>query len=269
MGRKIRTMLIKDLFKAFNDIIPTENAADWDNSGEQIQFSNEVVNRVLTTLEVTDKVIDEAISKDCNLILSHHPLLFSKFNVISDSEAKGNLIMKLISNKISVYSVHTNYDVAEGGTSDYLAKQLDLKDIITIPGSEGFAMAGFLQNEMKLSEFVKMASESTKTPLNEVRFTGDGEKLVHKIGLCAGSGADFILNAFDVGCDAFVTGDVKYHSAQDSLELGIAVIDIGHYHSEKHFAVEAAKIYGLKINSEQKSIEFIPSEVDVNPFSML
>lgn len=263
-------MLIKEIFKSFNEIIPTEDAADWDNSGEQIQFSNEAVNRVLTTLEITDEVIDEAISKGCNLILSHHPLLFSKVNVISDSDPKARMLMKLISNKISVYSAHTNYDIAKGGTSDYLTKQLGLKDTSTIDGSEGFAMAGYLEKEMKLGEFIKMACESTETALNEVRFTGDREKSIKKVGLCAGSGSDFINDAFNAGCDVFLTGDVKYHSAQDSLGLGMAVVDMGHYHTEKSFSVEAAKIYGKKINAKANIlIEFLPSEVDVNPFFML
>ena len=262
-------MLIKDVFKIFDKVIPIENAADWDNSGDQIQFSNEVVKRVLTTLEVTEKVVDEAISKGCNIILSHHPLIFSKIGKISESDPKQKMIMKLILNKISVYSAHTNYDIAEGGTSDYLTKQFNLNEVNLIPDTEGFAMAGLLENEMKLGDFVKMACERTKTPLEEVRFTGDIEKCIKKVGLCAGSGSDFIKDASNAGCDVFVTGDVKYHAAQDSLELDMAVIDMGHYHTEKSFADEAAKIYGSKINSVEKSIEFIPSEVDVNPFYVL
>ena len=262
-------MLIRDIFKKFNEIIPGENAAEWDNSGEQIQFSNEVVNRVLTTLEVTNEVIDEAISMDCNLILSHHPLIFSKINKISDEHPKQQMIMKLISNRISVYSAHTNYDITKGGTSDYLTKQLNLKNVSIIPGTDGFAMAGLLEDEMKLGNFIKMACEITNTPLSEVRFTGDVEKTIRNVGLCAGSGSEFVLNAFNAGCDAFITGDVKYHTAQDSLELGIPVVDMGHFHTEKSFAIQAAKIYGSKIEPIESSIEFIPSEVDVNPFSML
>lgn len=262
-------MLIKDIFKRFDEIIPIENAADWDNSGEQIQFSREVVNRVLTTLEVTNDVIDEAISRKCNLILSHHPLIFSNINTISDEHPKQKMIMKLISNKISVFSAHTNYDIAVGGTSDYLAKQLALDDIGVIPETDGFAMQGMLKAEMKLEEFIKLACEVTNTPIKEVRFTGYLGNNICKVGLCAGSGSEFLLNAFNAGCDVFVTGDVKYHTAQDSLELGIPVVDMGHFHTEKYFAEQAAKIYGNKINSIENSIEFIPSEVDVNPFSML
>lgn len=262
-------MLIRDIFKKFNEIIPSENAADWDNSGEQIQFSDEAVNRVLTTLEVTNDVIDEAISRGCNLILSHHPLIFSKLNTISDKQPKQEMIMKLISNKISVYSAHTNYDIAEGGTSDYLTKQLKLKEVSVIPGTDGFAMAGLLKDEMKLGNFIKKACEITNTPLKEVRFTGDTEKTIRKVGLCAGAGSEFVLNAFNVGCDTYITGDVKYHTAQDSLDLGISVVDMGHFHTEKSFAVQAANIYGSQIKLIDNSIEFIPSEVDVNPFSML
>ena len=262
-------MLIKDIFKRFDEIIPIENAADWDNSGEQIQFSSEVVNRVLTTLEVTNEVIDEAISRNCNLILSHHPLIFTKFNTISDKHPKQKMIIRLISNKISVYSAHTNYDIAEGGTSDYLTKQFDLNEVGVIPDTDGFAMQGMLKAEMKLEEFIKLACEVTNTPIKEVRFTGYQEKNIRKVGLCAGSGSEFLSNAFNAGCDVFVTGDVKYHTAQDSLELGIPVVDMGHFHTEKSFANQAAKIFGSKINSIENPIEFIPSEVDVNPFSML
>lgn len=262
-------MLIKDIFKRFDEIIPIENSEDWDNSGEQIKFSSEVVNRVLTTLEVTNEVIDEAISRKCNLILSHHPLVFSNINTISDEHPRQKMIMKLISNKISVYSAHTNYDISEGGTSDYLTKQLDLNEVGVIPDTDGFAMQGRLKAEMKLEEFIKLACEVTNTPIKEVRFTGYQEKNIRKVGLCAGSGSEFLSNAFNAGCDVFVTGDVKYHIAQDSLELGIPVVDMGHFHTEKSFADQAAKIFGSKINSIENFIEFIPSEVDVNPFSML
>lgn len=262
-------MLIKDIFKRFDEIIPIENSEDWDNSGEQIKFSSEVVNRVLTTLEVTNEVIDEAISRKCNLILSHHPLVFSNINTISDEHPRQKMIMKLISNKISVYSAHTNYDIAEGGTSDYLTKQFDLNEVGVIPDTDGFAMQGMLKAEMKLEEFIKLACEVTNTPIKEVRFTGYQEKNIRKVGLCAGSGSEFLSNAFNAGCDVFVTGDVKYHTAQDSLELGIPVVDMGHFHTEKSFANQAAKIFGSKINSIENPIEFIPSEVDVNPFSML
>ena len=171
--------------------------------------------------------------------------------------------------KISVYSAHTNYDIAEGGTSDYLTKQLALDDIGVIPGTDGFAMQGMLKAEMKLGEFIKLACEKTNTPLHEVRFTGYRGKNIRKVGLCAGSGSEFLSNAFNAGCDVFVTGDVKYHNAQDSLELGIPIVDMGHFHTEKSFAEQAVKIYGSKINTIENSIEFIPSEVDVNPFSML
>lgn len=262
-------MLIKDIFKRFDEIIPIENSEDWDNSGEQIKFSSEVVNRVLTTLEVTNEVIDEAISRKCNLILSHHPLVFSNINTISDEHPRQKMIMKLISNKISVYSAHTNYDISEGGTSDYLTKQLDLNEVGVIPDTDGFAMQGRLKAEMKLEEFIKLACEVTNTPIKEVRFTGYQKKNIRKVGLCAGSGSEFLSNAYNAGCDVFVTGDVKYHTAQDSLELGIPVVDMGHFHTEKSFANQAAKIFGSKINSIENPIEFIPSEVDVNPFSML
>ena len=136
---------IKDALKFGLDInggVYVVMEAQTDLKGKELRSVIDVYKR---------QVIDEAISRKCNLILSHHPLIFSKINTISDMQPKQKMIMRLISNKISVYSAHTNYDIAEGGTSDYLTKQLALDDIGVIPETDGFAVQGMLKVEMNLS----------------------------------------------------------------------------------------------------------------------
>lgn len=258
-------MEVNELFVAFNKTVHDEAAADWDRTGPQIIFPDEKVSKVLTTLEVLPCVVHEAIQKGCQVILSHHPLFFTGIEVLDMSKARDAMILKIMNHRISVYSAHTNYDKASGGTTDYLTKQLALSGIADIPGTDGFARMGSLKTITKLDEFVRYACKVTETPYSQARFVGDKNALVSKIGICAGSGSEFAFQATEHGCDAFLTGDVKYHTAQDCVLAGINIVDIGHYHSEKHFATAAAVLYG----KHSGNIDFIPSEIDINPFSVL
>ncbi len=258
-------MEVKKLFTILDKIVPEEAAADWDHTGPQIVFPEDEVTRVLTTLEVIPPVVEEAISKGCQVILSHHPLFFRGIENFDMGRGKDTMIFRLLSQRISVYSAHTNYDVAPGGTTDFLTKQLSLSGVHVISGSEGFAKVGMLSKEMLLREFVEMVCKATDTPVSQVRFVGNENSRISKVAVCAGSGSEFAFQAAEEGCDVLITGDVKYHLAQDSIITGINLVDIGHYHSEKHFATEAAVLYGRR----EENIKFIPSEIDINPFSVL
>lgn len=258
-------MNIKELFMALDDCVPESMATDWDKSGPQIVFPEQEVTRILTTLEVLPRVVEEAISKDCQVILSHHPLFFTRFGCLDMGKPKDIMILNVLDHRISVYSAHTNYDIASGGTTDYLAKQLSLLKVHEIPGSDGFAKAGILPRKMRLDEFVEYTCEATDTPVSDVRFVGNSDSPVLKVGICAGAGSEFAFAAVKDRCDVFLTGDLKYHLAQDCVLTGINLVDIGHYHSEKHFSTEAAVLYGKYI----ENVEFIPSEIDIDPFSVL
>lgn len=246
-------------------IAPLHLQESWDNSGFQIKLKNTDVSKVLVAMEITEKVVEEAIFENVDLIVTHHPMLFSSIKCVDDNNFIGNYIVKLINNGISVYSTHTPFDKCSGGNNDYLAKLLHLCDIDVMASDEsGFCRVGTVDGHCTIGEYIEQICQWLKIDKSFMSFCGDLDEEVSKVGLCTGAGADFIDLATKEGCQLFVTGDVKYHTAQTAKELGLNLLDIGHYGSEKIFVQNMAKYL-----SDKTDIEIIESIVNLNPFVKL
>lgn len=204
-------MEINKITEKIETFAPLELQESWDNCGWQIDLNKQEAKKVLLCLSVTENIINQAIEKGCDLIISHHPL----FNV------------PLRFNKgIQIYSAHTNLDKADGGTTDTLINLLGFK---TPEKVEGFLRIIETSKEISLNDFAKLLK--TKLKLENLRIINNlGKKSVKKIAFCAGSGSDFINEAKENGADTIVTGDVKYHTA---LESDVIIADIGHFESER------------------------------------
>ena len=247
------------------EFAPISMQEPWDNSGYQIKLKNVDISRVLVAMEITERVIDEAIDKKIDAIVTHHPMLFSPVKCVDDNTFMGNYMVKLITNGINVYSSHTPFDKAAGGNNDYLAKLLHLDDIHIMESDEsGFCRVGTVDGECTIGEYIEQISTWLKIDKSFMSFTGLLDTDVKKVGLCTGAGADFLELALKEGCDLFITGDVKYHTAQTAKELGLNLLDIGHYGSEKIF-VENMATY-LRNNTD---LEIIESTENLNPFVKL
>ena len=212
-----------------NKIAPLDIQEEWDNSGFQVISENAEISGILVSLDITDEVIEEAILKKANLIVTHHPLIFNHINSIEVTTGYGKIITKLIKNDISVYSLHTPFDKICSGNNDYLAKMLGL---INIKQYSDFILTGELRDKLPLSSLIKISSEELEIPLSAIRFIGDSSKYIKKVGICTGSGGEFIN---DSKFDVFITGDVKYHQAMNAKIEGKNIIDLGHYGTEKFF----------------------------------
>lgn len=332
---------VQQVITLMEQLAPRSYAESWDNVGLMVGDRNAIVTGVLTTLDVTEDAISYAIEHDCNLIVSHHPLIFKGLKQLSCDTAQGRMINQLIQHNIAVYSAHTNLDIAPGGLNDMLANQLGLIDLkgfvktsedalykVTtfVPESSadavrhamGTAGAGkignyehcsfslhgegrFIGNEeshpvigeagtltvapeaqvnaivdgahlsqviesMKAAhpyeevayEVVSLVEPTASTqylgrvgrlpnalnldtfrewvqealPEANIRFAGVAPKEIQSIALCSGAGAEFIKDAARLHVDAYVTGDVKYHDAQLAKELGLLVVDAGHFGTE-------------------------------------
>ena len=247
------------------EFVPLSLQEAWDNSGFQIKLNNLEISRVLVAMEVTGRVIDEAIDKKIDLIVTHHPMLFSPVKSVDDNNFIGNYMVKLIQNNISVYSSHTPFDIVKGGNNDYLAKLLHLEDIQVMESDEsGFCRVGSVDGECTIGEYIDQASKWLKIDKGFMSFCGNLDEVVTKVGLCTGAGSDFMELALKEGCQLFVTGDVKYHTAQTARELGINLLDIGHYGSEKIFVENMANY--LRSNT---NLEIVESTENLNPFVKL
>ncbi len=226
-------MQVFEIASIIEKAFPLCDAEEWDNVGLLLGRQNKEVKKVLLTLDVTPFVAEEAIKNGADMIVSHHPILFSPANRVTDETAEGAMLLKLIKNDISVYAAHTNLDKGIGGINDYLAKVFELKDVETVIKGDregvGLGRIGLLPESMSVRELALYVKEKLSTP---VRLSGDSDKIVKKIAVASGASDDIVPTASEMGADAVITGDCKYHRNQAFLELGVAVIDAGHYPTE-------------------------------------
>ncbi|PAB58909.1 Nif3-like dinuclear metal center hexameric protein [Anaeromicrobium sediminis] len=361
---------LKSLIRSIERIAPKKLAEKWDNVGLLVGDINSDINTILVALEVTSEVINEAIENRVDMIITHHPLIFDKLKTVVNDNPIGSMIHKLIRNNISVYAMHTNLDVAYGGTNDLLGDLVGLENkkvlvptmkeeyykiIVYVPTShkdevmDSICRAGaghigeyshctfqsigegtfkptkeakpFIGDADRLEyvEETKLETIVSKNDLNKVinkmieshpyeevaydifklennilkyglgrsgtikeatleevcknikdklglislKVVGNMDRKIKKVALCTGSGASFISNAHALGCDLYITGDVKYHDAQNAKELGICVIDAGHFETENIMCDLMAEYLTKELNND---VKVLVSKLNINPF---
>ncbi|URN41560.1 Nif3-like dinuclear metal center hexameric protein [Peptoniphilus genitalis] len=209
-----------------------EYQLSWDNSGSQVEFK-ENTDSVVLAMDVTDKVIDKALEMDAKLIISHHPMFFSGSKNIIEGTYLGDNIIKLIKNNISVFSYHTSMDVADDGVNDTLFEKLDLKNKSTLTYEEEKPMGliGEFERELTLTDLDKLLKE--KLQVCKIKYYGREDRNIKKVAILGGTGSDFISQAKEVGVDAYITSDIKYHDGQRAYEDDLILVDVGHFCSER------------------------------------
>lgn len=242
---------VKEIIDFIKSIAPEYMQEDWDNSGSQLYFDEDTPG-VMLTLDVTDNVIDATIKENYKLILSHHPMIFGGLKSIVEGQYLSDNIIKAIFNRISIYSAHTSLDSAKGGVNDALCEELKLKIMSPLgQGQSGYTMGYICQYEKALS------FEEFKNSLKKYKVKIYGRpREIKKVAICGGSGMDFFEEAKT--CDAFITGDVKYHDGQKAYENNLTLVDMGHYTSEK-FVLEKLK---KSLLNEFKNLEVDIAESD-------
>ncbi len=276
-------MEIRKLINIIEEIAPPCLAEPWDHCGLQVGTGRAMagceVKKVLTSLEITGAVIDEAIERGADFILAHHPM-FDRYRAQFLDKRTGELETadfnnRLAKNGIIVYSAHTSFDSAKGGNNDYLAELLGLCEVSGFSDPKkifhaNIGVCGTLREPMSREDFCAHVSKALKLSKGELRVAmprkpWEKESAVKKVGLCTGAGSDMIELALLNGCDAFVTGDMKYHEAQRLCEKGICVLDAGHYGTEKFFAENMAALLSTRCGGE---IDVISSNTNINPFTI-
>ncbi|SHF68629.1 Nif3-like dinuclear metal center hexameric protein [Ornithinibacillus halophilus] len=363
-----------DIFKVMENWAPKNLAYDWDNVGLQVGSFNHPVKKVMVTLDVLEPVVDEAIEKNVDLIIAHHPMLFKPLKQLNVDKAQGRMIRKLMEHNITVYASHTNLDAAEGGVNDLLCDALELRNnqvlvdtyeeklykvVVYVPTSHlnevlnalsengaghigdyshctfqtkgtgtfkpldgtnpfigttnelekveevkvetivqesilqkviasmvsahpyeevaydifplqnqgkkfGIGRIGTLNEPVSLEDFCTFVKEALQMP--NLRVTGDLSKKVRKVAVLGGSGEKYIHVAKRKGADVYITGDMTFHLAQNAMEIGLPVIDAGHYK-------EKIMKKGTKKYLEQKfvnhNIDIVISESNTDPFTFV
>ena len=244
-------MTAEKIYDYLNHKFPVNSAAEYDNVGFLIGDKTADVKSAVLALDCTDSAIDLCKKTGSNLIITHHPVIFNGIKSIN----KNDTVYRLIENGISVISMHTNLDTGKGGVCDALAEKLELNDISVIDGYDGLSFRkGVLKEEMASDDFAQFVSKKLNT---FVKFVG--ASMVKTVGICSGSGSDYMYDAISAGCDAFVTAEVKHHLFLEAEKSGLTLVDAGHFATEDVIIEPLRKL----LENEFPSVNFITDHTSV------
>lgn len=367
---------LSDIIGIINKIAPPALAEDWDNVGLQVGDPSAVINRIMVALDPLSNAVDAAIKSSCQLLLTHHPLIFKPLKRVTTSDETGTLIHKAITNRLSVFSLHTNYDIAKNGVNDLLMEAIGISRCtplkvsareelvklaifvpithhdtllnalmpfswqtgnyadctfttsgqgtfrplpgaspyigatgrretveesrveLLIPKTEvqsalkamrkvhpyeepafdiipllnqgtisGIGRIGDLDAGTTLKEFAVRVKESLGTPA--IRVVGDQERKISRIAVCGGSGAFLLRDAAREGADLLLSGDIKYHEAREAEFLGIALIDAGHFSTEKLMIDGLSTQLEAEMKKRKLEVELTRCTTESDPFRVI
>jgi dinuclear metal center YbgI/SA1388 family protein len=227
---------VADILKFVETLAPRSMKMDWDNVGLLCGSRSTPVTRVLVALDPFEHVCQEAAAWGAELIVTHHPIIFRPLPSITDETTIGRGLITLIRQDISAINAHTNLDQAPGGVNDVLAKTLGLENVEVVNPC-GTTDAGTPWGLLRMGQVEEQPLEAflntvkTKLGCDGLRYV-DGGKSVKKVAVGGGACADGFREALAAGCDTFVTSDIKYNQFWDAHDLGLNLIDAGHFHTE-------------------------------------
>ena len=221
--------------------VPLETAESWDNPGFLVGDKEKEIKKVLVVLDITNEVVEYAIKEQVDFILAHHPVIFSKISRCTSDDFLQNKLLKLISHGICAYGMHTCYDVCRMG--DRMVERLGLNNLCgpvedSASGNEkaqgkGIGIKAYIEGDVTVGEYAKKVKEAFS--LESVMVFGDSNTKISKIAIVPGSGRSMISTAKQTGADVFLTGDIGHHEGLDAIDMGMCVIDAGHYGLEHVF----------------------------------
>ena len=218
-------MTVQWLYDWLNAYAPFDTAEEFDNPGLLTGRMEQEVTGVLLALDCTPQTVREAVALNANVIITHHPLMFSPVHTLREDHFEAGILCELIRGSIALIAAHTNLDKAPGGINDALAQRLGLSQIV----GEGFVRVGELPHPMNAGELAAYCGEKLNTV---VRLTGSPETQIIRLGMCSGAGSGEWKEALQWGAQAFLSGEVKHHVAIEAAFAGIPMLEAGHYATE-------------------------------------
>ena len=260
-------MKISKVVAALERFAPLPLQESYDNAGLQVGLTDVEVSGALLCLDVNEQIVDEAIAKNCNLVVAHHPLIFRKLACISDLNYVQRTVMKAIQHGVTIIAMHTNLDNALNGVNFKMAEKLGLPDVSFLGSPQHYddlpyasGVIGNLSQPLSANEFLNLVKKIFGAECIQCN------QLLHrdiaKVALCGGSGSFLLDDAIAAGADAFITGEMHYHEYfGHEQEIQIAVI--GHYQSEQY----TSEIFKSIIERECEGVTCYLAETNTNPIS--
>ena len=254
-------MKISEVIAAVEAYAPLRLQEEYDNAGLQVGFPDDELTGVLVCLDVTEEVILEAVASGCNLILSHHPLLFHPLRQVSDSTCQQRCVVSALANGLTIYSAHTNLDNARGGVNFKIAGIIGLQSVSWLqpmPGEDaGSGIIGELPEAMDDHSFLAMLKDCFNADC--LAHTAASGRMIRKVALCGGAGAFLMHDARRAGADCFITGELHYHDYFESE--GMLLAAMGHYESEQFTEELLATI----VADAFPLLKVVLTDIDTNP----
>jgi dinuclear metal center YbgI/SA1388 family protein len=229
---------VADLVELLEELAPSRRAQEWDNPGLQVGHPSTEADRILLALDPTLQAVRETVRRKAQVLLSHHPLLYRPLSCLNQEIYPGDVLTEALASGVSLIAAHTNLDSAEGGLNDILAGLLQLTEVKGLQetrepeaGRAGLGRIGFLPQPMALSAIAR--SVKGVLAAERVRVVWTQDTVVRRAAVVAGSGGSMIRIAAQMGAEVLVTGDVTYHQALEAIQVGMALIDAGHFQTEK------------------------------------
>ena len=260
-------MTVSDIAAAIEEFAPVSLQESYDNAGLQVGDPDMQVSAVLLCLDVTEEVMEEARKRQCNMVISHHPLLFKGLKRISGATPTQRIVIDALRDGIAIYSAHTNLDSAWEGVSHEIAHALGATGLRVLqpkPGdpSVGLGIVGEIEPTPKM-EFLRKVKDIFN--VKALRYSGQSSALViRRVAVCGGSGGALIPDAIKAGADIYISGGLKYHDFTDR-GCEILLADIGHYESE----LCSRKIFSRIIREKYPDCVVYFSESEKNPVKYL
>ena len=258
---------LSDILDLLEELAPNSLAEDWDNPGLQVGKKSQTIHKILIALDPTLQALKTATQIKAQLLLTHHPLIFKPLFHLDQEVFPANVIFEAIRTGTSIIAAHTNLDRSQGGINDMLAQLFGLQHATVLQKMTdlndhgvGLGRIGLIPESKSLDEMVETVKE--KLGLQTTKLVGRGDQPINRIAVVGGSGGGFVATAAEAGADLLITGDLGHHHALEAENLGLALIDGGHFHTEKAalslFTDRFKKI--LKNRNWEATIEFFQTE---------
>ncbi|MEZ6044444.1 MAG: Nif3-like dinuclear metal center hexameric protein [Planctomycetaceae bacterium] len=264
-------LTLAELLQYLDTQYPPDLAESWDNVGLLVGREESQIGSILTCLTLTPDVAAEAVREKVDLIIAHHPILFRPVQKITSATVEGEMLLGLIESRIAVFSPHTRYDSAPAGINQQLAEQLGLTSIRSIRPIEtesvpagvnqtGAGRWGQLPVPQSLEKFALKVKECLQAPA--ISLSGAPLDQVSKVAIACGSAGEFLQDAALLGCDLFITGEARFHTAFEAEQLGVALLLAGHYQTER----PAMEAMAVRLQEQFPQLSIKASQDESDPF---
>lgn len=247
---------VAQILECLNEMAPFSLAEPWDNAGLLAGNMDAKVDKVLCALDLSEAVLNEAVAQDVQLIVTHHPILFTGRKNLCENDPEGKLLCALVRSRIALIAMHTNYDNAAPGVNDALAAQLRLENVAILDNG---MRIGDCQ-ACTLSEFAVHVENCLGGP---VRRYGDPCRIIRRVAVLGGAGEDFACQALSAGAEVYLTGEMAYHKALDAAASGLCILEAGHAATEKPGISALCRGLQIATDAVQYKIRVLDSKAEL------